>query len=198
MRDLAILTFQSLDGIMQAPSNPNEDISGGFTRGGWARYWWDEVMEQVGREAMAAPYDLLFGRKTFEIFASHFPKADKNNPISEKLNHATKYIVASSKSKMEWEKSIYISGDIASEIKKLKSQDGPLLQVHGSWQLIQELLKHNLVDELRLWTFPVIVGSGKRLFTEGLIAEKLLLIKSEACENGAIMSIYRLVGKKKL
>ena len=96
---------------------------------------------------------------------------------------------------MEWENSIYLHGNIVSEITKLKNQDGPLLQVHGSWQMIKELLKHNLVDELQLWTFPVIVGSGKRLFTEGVTTEKLSLIKSEACANGAAMSIYRAIGE---
>ena len=193
MRDLAIITFQSLDGVMQAPSNPDEDTSGGFTQGGWAQNCWEEVMEQVGREAMSAPYDLLLGRKTFEIFASHFPKANKNNPIAQKLNNAIKYVVASSKSEIEWNNSIFINGNIESEIAKLKNQDGPLLQVHGSWKLIRELLKYDLIDEYRLWTFPVIIGSGKRLFTEGNIPKNLLLVKSETCPSGAIMTIYRTI-----
>ncbi|TYA71398.1 dihydrofolate reductase family protein [Seonamhaeicola marinus] len=191
MRKLAILTFQSLDGIMQAPSDPKEDTSGAFTKGGWAQDWWNEVMEQVMREAMSVPYDLLLGRHTYEIFASHFPNANKDNPVAQKLNNAIKYVVASSKSPLEWENTIYLNKDFTSEIIELKKQDGPLLQVHGSWELIQELLKQNLVDELRLWTFPVIVGSGKRLLSEGTKFKKLSLIKSETCKNGAIMSIYK-------
>ena len=191
IRNLAILTFQSLDGVMQAPSDPNEDTSGGFTQGGWAQDCWNEVMEQVGREAMSSEYDLLLGRKTYEIFATHFPKADKNNPVAQKLNNATKYVVASEKSKTEWKNSIFINGNIASEIEKIKNKKGPLLQVHGSWELIQELLKYDLIDEFRLWTFPIIIGTGKRLFTEKNIPKKLLLLKSEVCPSGAIMTIYR-------
>ena len=193
MRKLAILTFQSIDGIMQAPTSPEEDTSNGFTKGGWAQNCWNEVMEQVGREAMSEKYDLLLGRKTFETFASHFPNADKNNPTAQKLNNAKKYVVASKKSQLEWSNSIFIKGNIASEISKLKNQDGPLLQVHGSWELIQELLKYDLIDEFRLWTFPVIVGSGKRLFTEKNIPKNLLLKKSESLPCGAIMSIYRRI-----
>jgi dihydrofolate reductase len=188
MRKLAILTFQTLDGVMQAPSDPEE----GFTQGGWAQDCWNEVMEQVGREAMSSEYDLLLGRKTYEVFTTHFPKADKNNPVAQKLNNATKYVVASEKSQTEWNNSIFIDGNIALEIAKLKNQDGPLIQVHGSWELIQELLKYDLIDEFRFWTFPVIIGAGKRLFTEKNILKKLLLVKSESCPSGAIMTIYRI------
>jgi dihydrofolate reductase len=149
-------------------------------------------MEQVGREAMSSEYDLLLGRKTYEVFTTHFPKADKNNPVAQKLNNATKYVVASEKSQTEWNNSIFIDGNIALEIAKLKNQDGPLIQVHGSWELIQELLKYDLIDEFRFWTFPVIIGAGKRLFTEKNILKKLLLVKSESCPSGAIMTIYRI------
>ncbi|WP_422103972.1 dihydrofolate reductase family protein [Winogradskyella sp.] len=194
MRDLAILTFQSLDGVMQAPSDPSEDTSDEFTKGGWAKPYWNQVMEQVMREAMAEPYDLLLGRKTYEIFASHFPNADKNNPVAQRLNKAIKYVVASNESPINWENSVNIKGDVISEIQKLKNKEGPLLQVHGSWELIQELLQYNLIDQLRLWTFPVIVGSGKRLFAKDLSLKSLSLIKSEICDNGAIMSIYNLNG----
>ncbi|MEO1030985.1 MAG: dihydrofolate reductase family protein [Bacteroidota bacterium] len=194
MRDLAILTFQSLDGVMQAPSDPSEDTSDEFTKGGWAKPYWDQVMEQVMREAMAEPYDLLLGRKTYEIFASHFPNADKNNPVAQRLNKAIKYVVASTESSINWGNSVNIKGDIISEIQKLKNKEGPLLQVHGSWELIQELLQYNLIDQLRLWTFPVIVGSGKRLFAKDLSLKNLSLIKSDICDKSTIMSIYKLNG----
>ena len=191
MRKLAILTFQTLDGVMQAPGVPEEDFSGGFKQGGWAKTCWDEVMEQVGREAMAEPYDLLLGRTTYEIFASSFANADNDNPAAKKLNNATKYVVTSDPEELQWKNSTQISGDIATEIARLKKQDGPLLQVHGSWQLIQTLLAHRLIDEFRLWTFPVVVGAGKRLFAEGTVPTTLKLTKFEACPSGAFMSFYQ-------
>ena len=188
MRELAILTFVTLDGVMQSPSSPEEDPSGGFIHGGWARSCWADVMQQAQREAMAAPYDLLLGRKTYEIFASHFPKNNDSNPI----NDATKYVATSTiQSSLEWKNSVPITGDIAAEVYRLKEKDGPLLQVHGSSQLIQTLLSHGLIDEYRIWTFPIIVGSGKRLFSEGIAGTKLILTKTQACSTGAIMSIYR-------
>ena len=186
MRKLTLLTFQTLDGVMQAPGLPNEDTTGGFTTGGWAKSYWDEVMEQVGREAMSEPYDLLLGRKTYELFSVH------NSSSDSPFNDMTKYVVTNTLTKLDWQNSTAIFGDIAVEIKKLKQQSGPLIQVHGSWQLIQELLKHNLVDELRLWTFPLIIGSGKRLFTDITLSQNISLIKSEACKNGVIMSLYSI------
>jgi len=191
MRKLAILTFQTLDGVMQAPSAPEEDFPGGFTKGGWANDCWAEVMEQVGREAMAEPYDLLLGRKTYDIFASSFENSGSDNPSAEKLNNAKKYVVTSSSKELQWQNSVKITGDIAAEISQLKQQNGPLLQVHGSWQLIQTLLAHNLIDEFRLWTFPVVVGTGKRLFADGAIPTNLKLTKFESCPSGACMNFYQ-------
>ena len=191
MRKLAILTFQTLDGVMQAPSVPEEDFSRGFTQGGWANDCWDEVMEQVGKEAMAEPYDLLLGRNTYEIFASSFADAPSDNPVAEKLNNAKKYVVTSTLKKLQWQNSEQVTGDIAAEILKLKEQDGPLLQVHGSWQLIQALLSDQLIDEFRLWTFPVIVGAGKRLFSEGFAPSNLKLTKLKSCPSGAFMNFYQ-------
>lgn len=191
MRPLALLTFVTLDGVMQAPSAPEEDTSGGFTRGGWARPCWDEVMVQVMREAMAEPYDLLLGRTTYDTFASSFPHASNDDPVSNKLNNANKFVVTSATDDLSWRNTIQITGDVPAEISKLKAQDGPLLQVHGSWQLIQTLLANELVDEIRLWTFPVVVGSGKRLFGDGILPSTLKLLKTETCPSGAVMTIYR-------
>ena len=191
VRNLAILTFLTLDGVMQAPSGPDEDPSDGFIHGGWARDCWDDVMEQVMREAMAAPYDLLLGRKTYELFAASFSNASDDNPVAIKLNNATKFVATSTLSKLEWKNSQRIDGDIVAEVSRLKQQDGPLLQVHGSWRLIQTLLSHELIDEFRLWTFPVVVGSGKRLFGQGVVPTGLTLVKTDACLTGAIMSIYK-------
>lgn len=194
MRDLAVLTFLTLDGVMQGPSSPEEDPSGGFTRGGWARDCWDDVMQQVMREAMADPYDLLLGRKTYEIFAAHWPNAG-DDPHAEMLNNATKYVATSTLSELAWKNSVRITGDIVAEVSQLKEQDGPLLQIHGSCQLIQTLLSHGLIDEFRLWIFPVVVGSGKRLFGDGAAPTDLALIKTESCPSGAVMCIYRRAGE---
>jgi len=191
MRELSILTFVTLDGVMQGPSSPDEDPSNGFTRGGWAADYWPEVMEQVMHEAMAEPYSILFGRRTYEIFAAHWPNVDGNNPVANILNHATKYVATNSLAQLQWENSIAIRGDIQSEVMRLKTESGPLIQIHGSRELIQTLLAADLIDEFRLWTFPVVLGSGKRLFGIDAPPRSLKLKKNEVCSNGTIMSIYR-------
>ncbi len=193
MRNLAVLTFLTLDGVMQAPGHPEEDTSGDFKHGGWATNYWEEVMAQVEEEAMAQPFDLLFGRKTYESFAAPWPNVS-NDPHADKLNNATKYVATSTLSKLEWKNSTPITGDIAAGVSRLKEQDGPLLQVHGSSQLIQTLLSHDLIDEFRLWTFPVVVGPGKRLFDQGSVPMDLTLVKTKSTSNGVVMSIYRRAG----
>lgn len=192
MRKLAILVFQTLDGVMQAPSVPEEDFSAEFNQGGWANDCWEDVMQQVGREAMAETYDLLLGRNTYNIFAASFSNAEPGNPAAGKLNKAKKYVVTSDDADLVWQNSVKVNGqaDIAEEIRKLKQSDGPLLQIHGSWQLIQLLLANDLIDEFRLWTFPVVVGAGKRLFAEGTVPTKFKLTKFEACPSGAFMHFY--------
>jgi len=190
MRKLAILTFVTLDGVMQAPKFPEEDTSNGFESGGWADKYWDEVMVQVKNEAMAKPYDLLFGRKTYDLFSVHQSNRNKETDESP-MDKATKYVTTNSKKELDWQNSILITGNIAEEIAKIKAQDGLLLQVHGSWELIQTLLKNDLIDEFRIWTFPVIVGNGKRLFNNGSLPINLTLIKSEPTSNGVVMNIYK-------
>lgn len=190
MRKLAVLLFQSLDGVMQAPSSPDEDNSNQFDKGGWAEPYWEEVMGQVMHEAMIEPYDMLLGRKTYEIFASHFPNADANNRVAKKLNAAKKYVVSTTLHRSLWGHTEYLNGVVADEVEALKNEKGPLLQVHGSWELVQELLKHNLIDEFRIWTFPVTIGQGKRLFGDGTKHNTLTLIKSKQCENGTLMHFY--------
>ncbi len=185
MRDLAILTFQTLDGVMQAPKLPEEDFSGGFQHGGWADPYWDEVMALVGRTAMATPYDALFGRKTYDLFAVHQPAS--GTPLSD----ARKYVATSDPSGLTWQNTVPLTGDLATAIAKIKQNDGPLIQVHGSWQLIQFLLAHDLVDELRLWTFPVIVGAGKRVFANADKARAFQLVKSDSTSSGVVMGFYR-------
>ena len=175
---------------MQAPGSSGEDRSGGFEGGGWAAPYWEEVMAQVRREAMHAPYDMLFGRKTYDIFASHFPKAGAS-PETDMMNAGRKYVVTSNPNGLHWTNSTAITGDIPEAVHGLKAEDGPLLQVHGSGQLIQTLHAHGLIDEYRLWTFPVVVGSGKRLFEPGCGTASLHLEKTEPCSNGVVMSVYR-------
>lgn len=185
MRELAILTFVSLDGVMQSPKLPDEDLSGEFAQGGWADPCWDNVMQSVGQVAMSQPYDVLLGRTTYDMFASSFTGSESP------LDKATKYVVSSKPVETVWEPTVHIRQDAAGAIAKLKAEDGPLLQVHGSHGLIQLLLEHQLVDEYRIWTFPVILGAGKRLFGSGTVPANLILRKSEALTSGATMSVYR-------
>ena len=171
---------------MQAPMEAWEDRSGGFSSAGWAKPYWDGVMAQVMTVAMAAPYDLLLGRTTFDIFHRAAKEAGESP-----LEAAQKYVVTSSDETLHWANSTRVSGDVATGIRQLKAQDGLLLQVHGSWQLIQLLLEHDLIDEFRLWVFPVVLGEGKRLFSGEFSVTKLDLIRTESTGNGAVMSIYR-------
>ena len=191
MRELAILTFVTLDGVMQAPGRPEEDFSGGFQHGGWASPYWGEVMEHVKKEAMAKPYDLLLGRKTYDIFAPFFSNANDDNGEAGILNRATKYVATNTLKELDWNNSVPIAGDVIAQVARLKAQDGPLLQVHGSWQLTQALLANDLVDEFRIWTFPVVLGSGKRLFSQSHDRRGLKLVKSRTTSNGVVMTIYR-------
>ena len=192
MRELAILSFITLDGVMQSPTSPEEEPSGGFTQGGWAAEYWEEVMAQVRVEAMAEPYDLLLGRKTYESFAASWTNADAENPIAKKLNSANKFVATTATTtNIEWENTVRLTGDIVEEVKQLKAQEGPLLQVHGSCNLIQTLLLHDLVDEFRLWTFPVVLGNGKCLFGHGTMHGALSLVKSGSTSKGVVMGIYR-------
>ncbi len=181
----------TLDGVIQSPSSPDEDCSNDFGFGGWATEYWEPVMEQVSKEAMSEPYDMLFGRKTYDIFASHWPENSSGDPLGQMMNAATKYVVTSSAENLTWQNTFALTGRLLDEVEKLKAMDGPLLQIHGSAKLIQGLLRHGLIDEFRLWTFPVTVGHGKRLFDTGTVPSKLKLLKTQATENGVIMSIYQ-------
>ncbi|WP_299503589.1 dihydrofolate reductase family protein [uncultured Roseobacter sp.] len=190
MRELAVLSFVTLDGVMQAPSAPEEDTSGGFARGGWAAPYWEEVMPEVARTAMSAPYDILFGRKTYDIFASHWPTAPKSD-VAEILNSARKHVATSSSNELSWENSYALTGDIVEGVRNLKSDVGPLLQVHGSARLIQTLQANDLIDEFRIWTFPVVVGSGKRLFGENSAFMCYALHDFRVLDNGVTQQMFR-------
>ena len=190
MRKLIVLSFISLDGVMQAPGGPEEDPTGGFMHGGWVFGYFDDSLLKVMVKQMSEPFDLLLGRKTYEIFAAYWPHANTSeNPFAARINNAKKY-VASHNSEL-------IKGDVWNEIKKIKEQDGPEIQVHGSGNLIQMLLKHDLVDELWLKVFPIALGVGKRLFAEGTIPAGFKLLESEISLSGVIIASYERAGEVK-
>lgn len=197
MRKIVVLSFVSLDAVMQAPGGPEEDTSGGYLYGGWTVPYADEFSGNMMLEQLGMSYDLLLGRKTYDIFASYWPKQDPTNPIAGAFNRATKYVVSRSSPKLDWEESVLIEGDVARKLKELKRQDGPMLQVHGSSDLIQTLLKDDLVDELWLKIFPVTLGKGKRLFGEGAISAAFELMESKISPSGVIFANYRRSGEIK-
>ncbi|MEM8654258.1 MAG: dihydrofolate reductase family protein [Pseudomonadota bacterium] len=188
MRKLAVLSFVTLDGVMQSPSAPQEDPSGGFAEGGWAAPYWDGVMGHVFKTAMATPYDILFGRKTYDIFAGHWPDAPKSE-ASDLLNAATKYVVTSRPGPLDWANAHAVPGNDMTAVRDLKDMDGPLLQVHGSATLIQSLLADDLVDEFRIWTFPVVTGPGKRLFGPESRSRTFLRTHVQPLANGVTHQI---------
>ena len=198
MRKLVVLSFITLDGVMQAPGGPEEDPTGGFKHGGWAVGYFDEFLIQIMVEQMSKDYDLMLGRKTYEIFAAHWPYVKGDDPFAEKLNRSKKYVVSMTLEKLNWNNSELVKGDVVKEIKKLKDQEGPEIQVHGSGKLIQLLLNHDLVDELWLKIFPITLGSGKRLFAEGTIPGEFKLLESRVSPNGVIVATYKRAGEVKI
>jgi len=196
LRKLAILTFVTLDGVMQAPGGPKEDTSGDFKYGGWSVGYWDEDMAKVMNAQMGSPFDLLLGRKTYEIFSSYWPNVE-NDFVADRLNEAKKYVASTTLSKLNWKNSVLLKGDTAEEIKKLKQQDGPEIQVHGSSNLIQTLLKNDLVDEFRLKIYPVTIGTDKRLFGDGTIPAAFKLLENKVSTTGVIVATYLRNGEIK-
>jgi dihydrofolate reductase len=207
MRRLTTNTFLTLDGVMQAPGGPQEDPTGGFTHGGWSVPYWDEMMGKQMDSALAIPFDLLLGRKTYEIFAAHWPhvteqvRAERggmespvDDPAAKALNGARKYVASRTLKRVEWNNSTLLVGDVAKEVAKLKAKPGPEIQVHGSANLLQTLIRHDLIDEFRLWIFPVVVGPGKRLFSEGTVPRGLELVDSKTSTTGVIIATYRPSG----
>ena len=194
MRKLTVNTFLTLDGVMQAPGGPEEDPSGGFAHGGWSVNYWDDQMGQIMDEVMGTPFDLVLGRKTYEIFAAHWPHATEEMG-AKPLNDATKYVASRTLESLKWARSQLIEGDVAEGIAALKQQEGPELQVHGSANLVQTLLRHELVDLFRLWTFPIVIGTGKRLFAEGAIPSGLRLVDHKVSSTGVVIGTYVPAGE---
>lgn len=198
MRKLVVLSFITLDGVMQAPGGPEEDPTGEFTHGGWVAGYFDDFLGNVMDKQMRKPFDLLLGSKTYEIFAAHWPYVKtEGDPIAAGINNAKKYVASRTLTKLDWRNSELIKGDVAKEVKKLKEQDGPEIQVHGSGDLIQTLLKHDLVDEFRLKIFPVTLGRGKRLFAGGTIAAGFKFLESEITPSGVVVATYERSGEVK-
>ena len=195
MRKLIVSTFLTLDGVMQAPGGPGEDESDGFTYGGWSVNYWDDGMGEIMGAAMAEPFDLVLGRKTYDIFAAYWPHASEEQGPAKPLNDATKWVASRGKPTLEWANSFLIEGDVAEGVAALKKEDGPELQVHGSGNLVQTLLRHNLVDEFRLWVFPLVIGSGKRLFADGTIPAGLKLVDHNVSTTGVSIGIYEPAGE---
>jgi dihydrofolate reductase len=196
MRKLIVLSFISLDGVMQAPGGPEEDTSEDFKFGGWTVKYFDEMGGKIMGEQMGHPFDLLLGRRTYDIFAAFWPKED--DETARAINRATKYVVTHRPVSLDWKKTVLINGDVAEKIRKLKAEDGPELQVHGSANMIQTLLRHDLVDELWLKTFPVVLGKGKRLFADGTMPGGWQLLDSQVTPSGVIVASYSRAGEVKL
>lgn len=194
MRKIIVLTFLSLDGVMQAPGGTEEDTSGGFKYGGWTVPYFDDFSGKVMAEQMKQPFSLLLGRKTFDIFASYWPQREDEWPG---INNATKYVVSNSLKKHEWSNSVIIGGNVVEDLKKLKAQKGPDMKVYGSGNLVQTLLKNDLVDELWLKIFPITLGKGKRLFDNGTIPAAFKLIESKSSPSGVIIASYKRAGDVK-
>ena len=196
MRKIIVLSMITLDGVMQAPGGPEEDTSGGFKYGGWVFPFFDEYGVRVLDEQLGHPFDLLLGRKTYDIWKQYWPQ-HKDGVIGAAFDRATKYVASTTLTESEWEKTVILKHDVVTEIKKLKQSAGAELQVHGSGNLIQTLLKNDLVDELWLKIFPITLGVGKRLFEDGVIPAAFTLEKSTHSESGVIFADFKRDGEVK-
>ena len=195
MRKLVVGTFLSLDGVMQAPGGPDEDLDGGFQYGGWTVPYFDEQLGQIMTELTSRASALLLGRKTYDIFAASWPLVGDDDPIAAKLNSIPKYVVSRTLDAAKWNNSTVLSGDVAEEVRQLKAQDGGEIHVAGSSDLIQTLLRDDLVDEYSLLTFPVVVGSGKRLFGDGAMPRGLKLVNTVTSGTGVTINTYERHGE---
>jgi dihydrofolate reductase len=198
MRKLVVGTFVTLDGVMQAPGGPNEDHEGGFQHGGWLVPYFDEKIVEIMTDWTTRAGAFLLGRKTYEIFAGSWPKAtDPGDEIAMALNTRPKYVASRTLDKVDWNNSFLVKNDVAEEVAKLKAQEGGEIQVHGSGDLLQTLLKRDLIDTLRIWQFPVVIGTGKRLFGEGTIPLSFQLVDTQLATTGAVLHVYERAGDLK-
>ena len=194
MRQLIVQTFLTLDGVMQAPGGPGEDDDGGFAYGGWSVNYWDDQMGQVMGEATSRPFAMVLGRRTYDIMDAYWPTAPEEAG-GKVFNEATKYVASHRPLTAEWSNSVLLEGDAADALAALKAEDGPELQVHGSGNLIQSLLARGLVDRFRLWVFPLVLGSGKRLFADGTIPSGLRLVDHQVSTTGVVLGTWEQAGE---
>jgi dihydrofolate reductase len=193
---LTLTTFLSLDGVMQAPGGPDEDRSGDFRHGGWLVPYADADMGRIVTDVFAKTDAFLLGRKTYEIFAAHWPRVtDPDDPVATALNRLPKYVVSRTLDKVEWHNSTLIRGDVAKQVAELKRRHEREILIQGSSELLQTLLANDLVDEYRLLLFPVVLGSGKRLFGSGAVPSALTLLDTRATSTGVVVNTYRPSGK---
>lgn len=190
MRKLVTSTFLTLDGVMQAPGGSKEDYENGFEYGGWSAPLWDEAISDFMGELMGKPFDLLLGRKTYDLFAGFWPN-QPDEAGGKSLNDATKYVASRGKPDLTWDKSVHLQGDLVEAVQALKQSGGPELQVHGSADMLQTLLAANLIDEMRLIIYPVVIGSGKRLFGTGAVPTSMKALSSKVAANGTVMAVYQ-------
>jgi dihydrofolate reductase len=192
MRKINVLEFVSLDGVIQAPGGPEEDTSGGFTYGGWANPHSDPTSSTAIKKQMKLPFDLLLGRRTFDIWAQFWPQ---HGDVWPGINGVTKYVASKTMTSHKWQPSVFLNGDIAEKITKLKQQEGPDLHVFGSANLVQTLMKHDLVDAFWLKIFPITLGGGKRLFADGTIPAAFKVTESAVTSKGVILVNYERTGR---
>ncbi len=192
MRRLVVGTFLTLDGVMQAPGGPEEDTEGGFKYGGWQMPYFDDEAGKIMSKTMQATEALVLGRKTYQIFAAYWPTAPQDDPMAQKLNSIPKYVASRTLNKVEWNNSTLIKGHLADQITRLKQQPGSgILFVFGSGNLAQSLMQQNLVDEYDLWIHPVVLGSGKRLFADGITLTNLKLVNTQTTPSGIVALTYQ-------
>jgi dihydrofolate reductase len=193
---LTMTMFLSLDGVVQGPGGPDEDRSGEFDRGGWLVPYANEEMGRFVDNWFAEADSFLLGRKTYEIFASYWPLVtDGDNQVATKLNTLPKYVASTSLAGVDWHNSTLLKGDVAAAVAKLKDQPGRELQVHGSGTLVRTLMNHDLIDEYRLWIFPVVVGKGRHLFTDEALPAALKLAETKTTSTGVVIHVYQPAGK---
>lgn len=196
MRKIIAATFVSLDGVMQAPGGPQEDPVGGFKFGGWTFHYWDDVMGAAMGETFSKPFALLLGRKTYDIFAAHWPY-QKNGPIADSFNAVTKYVATHRPDSLSWQNSQPLGSEVVATLRRMKQEDGPDLLIQGSSELIQTLLANDLIDEISLLIFPLVLGKGKKLFGSGTIPVAFKLTRSQASTTGVLMASYERSGEIK-